>query len=148
MATLYISRYAEEGDQLKVETHSFVTSGSGFSLEGQIGKWRVLSSGNELYDGPVLPGTSPYSLPLRVGVTILTAEEYAVAKEARITEIRELAQASQEAQIPVIEKQYTDSDKIFLIDYNGSSVKVNADKRRHFKLLYGFDPVDEDPRNG
>lgn len=41
---------------------------------------------------------------------------------------------------------YSDADKIFLIDYYGAGARNNSNKRRHFNLLFGFDPVDDDPR--
>lgn len=149
---IVLDRYALENGALIKESHHCVKSQSGFSIDGQQGLWKVISYGNPLYDTSVLVGWwqifNPWEHPLRAGVSLLSKEDYEEELTTRLDESRAQAQESQESAIPDVPRTFTDDDKIFLIDFNGSGVKTNADKRRHFNLLYGFDPVTGDPRNG
>jgi hypothetical protein len=147
MLTKY--RYAKNGSQLTREELTFKEDATGYALAGESGTWAMFMETNPIYLAPLPANTSPYDVALVAGALELTEAEYntevGLAKAALTQSIAD-AQAAQAA-LPAPGIDFSDDDKIFLIDYYGPSYQTPADKRQWFNVMFRFDPVDDDPRN-
>lgn len=142
-------RFVKEGNSLYTESIRFNQNPNGFPLPGEEGTWKIISIASPAFDYTTIPTSDPYQIPVRPNVVILTPEEYQTEKDNREQQKQQEIQDAKSANeaLPPVGIDFTNDDKIFLIDYYGPSYKIpNSDRRKWFNVVYRFDPVDDDPR--
>lgn len=150
-------RYAKELNVTREERHTFKrlnkNQPGGFTLPAAefpeadpSAKYRTIVASNILYEN-FDKDEYPFDKPLRPNTTVVDEVTFRAERVAQKQAVIEQAPPEDAAyQESVVSKELVDSSKVFFIDYYGPSYISNPTRREWFNKMFGFDPLDDDPR--